>query len=175
MTAAINTYQLSKLDLFTPNRLHSDLPRLAIGPYAAHGNHAAMILEADVVARHDHIFGLLGDKVRDPGYMRKRIKTHDRLARHLGVYFHITDCQWKTVGSPADYFSGGPKSLNTEQSREAYAKNVLESEWEAMGIDVPDKAPRAPREGFSGSSVPDKAPRAPREGFGGPKLEYVGR
>ena len=152
MTAAISTYELSKLDLFTPNRLHGDLPSLAIGPYAAHGNHAAMILEADVIARQGHIWGLLGEKAQDPGYMRKRIRTHERLAKHLGVYFNVTDCQWKTIGSPAEY-SSGLKSMSTEQNREQYAKNVLESEWEAMGIPVPDKAPREPREGFGGSRL----------------------
>lgn len=37
MTVAIKQYNLSKLDIFTPNRLHPALPPLAHGEYSVMG------------------------------------------------------------------------------------------------------------------------------------------
>ena len=37
MTDAIKQYNLSKLDIFTPNRLHPTLPPLAHGEYSVMG------------------------------------------------------------------------------------------------------------------------------------------
>jgi hypothetical protein len=37
MTNAIKQYNLSKLDIFTPNRLHPTLPPLAHGEYSVMG------------------------------------------------------------------------------------------------------------------------------------------
>ncbi len=132
MTEAITTYNISKLDLFTPNRLHPDLPRITVGATMSGGSDAVMLLSSDVRERRRHIYELLGDKAQDTDYMRKRVRIHERLAMHLGIRFDIHSCEWVTVQSPADHFRG-PKTLNTKESRRAYVRKVMLSEWTAMG------------------------------------------
>jgi hypothetical protein len=87
MTKAITEHNLSKLDLFTPNILHDNLPPLATGTYVCMGGDSMMILEADVLARKDYIHAKLGEKAQDAIFMKKRCRAHDRIMRQFRLMF----------------------------------------------------------------------------------------
>ena len=139
MTKATQDYNLSKLDLFTPNPLHPLLPRLAIGTYSVMGGTATMIAEGDILFRRDHIYKLLGEKAQDASYMRKRPATHNRIIAHLGIVWSYTKGHWRTLPEFANPPSGfpedkRPKSMRSKDNREEYVQKALQKEWAAMGI-----------------------------------------
>ena len=131
MTQAMKTYGLSKLDIFTPNQLHRDLPRLSIRSYSVHGNPAVMIGEADLIARHRHICALLGPR-SDEVAMRRRPKAHDRLMMHACWHFNIDSCTWEKTRL-FEAASLNPKSMRTLESRNEYVRLALKTEWAMMG------------------------------------------
>lgn len=135
MTQAIKEHDLSKLDLFTPNPLHTHLPPLTTGAYSVGGDVATMILNADVFARKAYIAGLLGAQAGDEKYMRCRVHAHDRIIAHMGLYFHTGNGEWrKAPGLSEKAFEKATKSMRTEERRREYVKNGLEREWAAMGL-----------------------------------------
>jgi hypothetical protein len=131
MTQASKTHSLSKLDLFTPNALHPNLPPLTIGIYMVLGNAATMILESDVLARKAHIQALVGPKAD----MHLRPGTHERIINHLGMYFCPYRGAWKKapVMTPAA-LEKATKSMKSEEGRREYVKAALEKEWAVMGV-----------------------------------------
>jgi hypothetical protein len=142
MTEAISTHRLSKLDLFTPNRLHPTLPSLTLGMYMCMGNNTLMLSTPDVLARKAHVHGLLGDKVDDEGYLRRRVAAHDRLIMHMDIVYRLIQgrVRWikaykYDVGS-ADWEVKRKvkKSLSTKEAREEYVMKELPKQWEAMGL-----------------------------------------
>jgi hypothetical protein len=149
MTQAIKLHLLSKLDLFTPNALHPNLPPLTTGLYTVMGSSATMLLESDVLNRKAHIRSLLGLKPEDPKEsvedmhrrlaaeaLHRRLAAHDRLIAHMGIYYCFKDGWRRTPGLNATAMENlkVAKSMKTEEGRREYVKKVLEREWEAMGM-----------------------------------------
>ncbi|CAO2650576.1 Nn.00g018680.m01.CDS01 [Neocucurbitaria sp. VM-36] len=135
MTKATQDFHLSKLDLFTPNTLHPRLPRLAIGIYAVMGGTATMIAEADVLARRDHIYKLLGRKAQDASYMRNRPARHHRIIKHLDIMWSYSKSAWRAAPERSEALvENGPKSMRTEENRKEYARKAIQKEWAAIGM-----------------------------------------
>jgi hypothetical protein len=134
MTQAQKAYNLSKLDLFTPNALHPKLPPLTTGLYTVMGGAATMILERDVRARKAHIRALLGSKGNTDD-MHRRPAAHDRIISHLGLYYCPTRSGWRRapVLSPAA-MDKAVKSMKTEEGKREYVKKALNKEWAAMSV-----------------------------------------
>jgi hypothetical protein len=134
MTQASKFHALSKLDLFTPNALHPELPPLTTGIYTVMGSAATMILEADVLARKAHIRALLGPKGTDED-MHRRPAAHERIINHLGLYFCPSRGEWRKAPrmSPAA-LEKAAKSMKSEEGRMEYVKTALNKEWAAMGL-----------------------------------------
>ncbi len=146
MTMAVKQYHLSKLDIFTPNVLHPTLPALAHGEYTVMGGVATskhtsavtepqdlihlVIYEPHLAARRDYILGLLSDDDRLNVNIRKRIRRHDELNRHMGSDYLPGLKVW-TKG-----FYGRPvkPSMETPESKDKFVKAGLQKEWAAMGI-----------------------------------------
>ena len=143
MTQAIQSTQLSKLDLFTPSPLYLDLPPLVTAPYPIMGAACIMLSSPDVRARAAHVRSQLGDAARDGSYMRNRRAKHDRIVKHLGITYEPT-LGWYVCSEAAG--GGGdvlgkekekkktPGSMRSEESRMAYAEKALEEEWRALGM-----------------------------------------
>ncbi|KAJ4367511.1 hypothetical protein N0V83_007094 [Neocucurbitaria cava] len=140
MTKATQDHALSKLDLFTPNALHPHLAPLSIGNYTVMGGTATMILAADVVARRDHIYAVLGNtRALDAAYMRKRVAAHQRMIQHMGIVWDCEDAAWREAYEPrvkemVTVKQKGPKSMRSEDSRREYVKMALTKEWDDMGV-----------------------------------------
>jgi hypothetical protein len=148
MTDAISLHGLSKLDLFTPNRLHPTLPPLTLGIYKCMGSDTIMLSTPSVLARKDHIHDLLRDKAKDAGFLRRRIAALERAAMHMGVECFAVQKQgkvlWVKKRSPEvhRYHEGEsksvpkrvPKSMETKEAREAYVRKELAKQWDAMGM-----------------------------------------
>ncbi|KAF2691272.1 hypothetical protein K458DRAFT_287466 [Lentithecium fluviatile CBS 122367] len=143
MTEAITTHYLSKLDLFTPNKLHPTLPPLLLGTYIFMGGDTLMLSEPSVLARKAHLHGLLGDKAADPAYLRRRVAAHDRLMKHMDIQHSVRlgRVRWvKRWNLPAvdrmdaEALKKVPKSLRSAEARAEYVRKGLGKEWEAMGL-----------------------------------------
>jgi hypothetical protein len=143
MTEAITVHGVSKLDLFTPNRLHPTLPPLTLGAYVCMGNDTLMISTPCVLARKAHVYALLGDQADDTGYLRRRIAAHDRLIRHLDIMHKVSrgKARWikayklTAVGADGEKVPTKlTKSLQTIETREEYVRKALLKEWKAMGL-----------------------------------------
>ncbi|KAH8727589.1 hypothetical protein GQ44DRAFT_748327 [Phaeosphaeriaceae sp. PMI808] len=139
MTQATKEYDLSKLDLFTPNELHPTLPPLTSGLYTVMGSAATMILQRDVVARKAYIQRSLGAKGADTVYMHRRPAAHDRIIAHMGLYFSCGNGSRGSGWRKAPVLSEAAmekvaKSMRTEEGRREYVRKGLEREWEAMGM-----------------------------------------
>lgn len=143
MTEASNAHSLSKLDLFTPNKLHPALPPLTLGTYMCMGNDTLMLFTPSVLTRKAHIHGLLGDKANDAGFLRRRVAAHERLLQHMDV-MHVVykrgTVRWvrahRYVGTGVDEDKGKRrvKSLSSAESRDACVRKALAKQWEAMGM-----------------------------------------
>jgi hypothetical protein len=125
MTQAQKAYNLSKLDLFTPNALHPKLPPLTTGLYTVMGGAATM---------KAHIRALLGPKGNTDD-MHRRPAAHDRIISHLGLYYCPTRSGWRRapVLSPAA-MDKAVKSMKTEEGKREYVKKALNKEWAAMSV-----------------------------------------
>jgi hypothetical protein len=147
MTDAITNHGLAKLDLFTPNRLHPTLPPVSFGTYKCMGGDTTMLFTPSVLARKDHIHGLLGDKASDAGYLRRRVAALGRMTLHMEVEHHIVQKQGKVIWEKRDSLPGFtsdmgadvvkkkfPKSMQTKEARETYVKEELAKQWDAMGM-----------------------------------------
>ncbi|KAF2463317.1 uncharacterized protein BDR25DRAFT_273165 [Lindgomyces ingoldianus] len=134
MTNASTKHGLSKLDLFTPNPLHPNLPSLTVGVYMCMGSHTVMLSEPDVLARKKYIYDLLGTaQSSDPAYLKRRVSAHERIIKHMDRRLNLG--QW-VRRRPLAIVEGEAiaKSMRTEESREKYVVEGLEREWAAMGI-----------------------------------------
>jgi len=140
MTQAMQSTQLSKLDLFTPSPLHLDLPPLVTAPYPIMGAACIMLSAPDVRARAAHVRSQLGDAARDESYMRNRRAKHDRIVKHLGIQYEPT-VGWYVCSDASRNGDGDgeekekkktPGSMRSEESRMAYAEKALEEEWRAL-------------------------------------------
>ncbi|KAF1923913.1 uncharacterized protein M421DRAFT_425245 [Didymella exigua CBS 183.55] len=132
MTNAINQHKLSKLDLFTPNRLHPTLPSLSHGEYPVMGGVATMIYEPDLVARGDYLHGLLGllDHT-DNSTARRRVRRHDLLMMHMEVAYSTARKIWYRKSPSLREEGKAPavrKSMETRESRDAFVRDALASE-----------------------------------------------
>jgi hypothetical protein len=127
MTHASTTYNLSKLDLFTPSPLHPHLPSLTVGTYPVSGGMAIMLSTPDVLARRDYIAGLLGDKP----LLNTRPAAHERIIRHLNITYVAHSEDWASLG---ELSRDTPKSMKTKEARRAYVEKALRKEWEIMGM-----------------------------------------
>jgi hypothetical protein len=138
MSGASSKYGLSKLDLFTPNVLHPDLPALAHGHTTVMGGDATMILESDIITRHAHILQLLRKK--EPGVEslgRSRSTRHGRIMTHLCIVWGSYEGRWSSWDPNYASLSNvlkALKSFRTPASRIEYAKLSLQQEWADMGM-----------------------------------------
>ncbi|CAI6246635.1 unnamed protein product [Periconia digitata] len=152
-TDAINTHGLSKLDIFTPNALHPNLPPLSLGTYMCMGGSTLMLATNSVLSRKAHIHGLLGvEKASDTQFLRRRVAAHDRLIKHMGIVFQVRAGTgiWVKRRQPGrdDRRHGGsevkaktPLSMASAQTRDTYVNINLEKEWAAMGMSVREADP----------------------------------
>jgi len=142
MTEAISTHALSKLDLFTPNKLHPALPPLTLGTYMCMGNDTLMLSTPSVLARKAHIHGLLGDKAKDAAYLRRRVAAHDRLILHMDIMHRVSQgkarwvkaYRWTGRNVNGEATKRKPKSLGSSEDREAYVRKGLKKQWHDMGL-----------------------------------------
>ena len=154
MTNAIKQYELSKLDIFTPNRLHPTLPPLAHGEYSVMGGVATseydqrrihrrtadmtVIYEPDLVNRRDNIHERLSASDRNDAQLRKRVRRHDTLIMHMEVGYSAACKRW--YHNPRQVSKGGEEksvraSMETKDSRDEFVRKGLEQEKAAMRID----------------------------------------
>ncbi|KAF2869889.1 hypothetical protein BDV95DRAFT_523886 [Massariosphaeria phaeospora] len=138
MTRAITEHGLSKLDLFTPNVLHTSLAPLSVGEYFIAGCDATMISEPDVLARKKYILCRLGLKGEHSGYLRRRAMAHDRLILHMGIRYRsgcgrwVKDSPWRSEEDRVEV--KGPASMRTAESRKKFIKKELDIARSALGI-----------------------------------------
>lgn len=153
MTNAIKQHNLSKLDIFTPNRLHPTLPTLAHGEYTVMGgvatstyhidqptlmaNGSLVIYEPELAARRDLIHGCLTDSDRFETNLRKRIRRHDALIMHLEIRYTTRNKRWyESSRRQADYEGKSIRaSLLTRESRDEFVRNALKQERAAMRME----------------------------------------
>lgn len=150
MTNSIKRYNLSKLDLFTPNRLHPALSPLAHGEYPVMGGVAtsthdqrkfagysannSVIYEPDLLARRDYLHHHLGI-LHDPDNIcaRKRVRRHDQLIIHMEVAYSTSRKVWyRSPQIQSEVRKSVKKSMQTEESRETFVQNTLASERASM-------------------------------------------
>ncbi|KAH3958933.1 hypothetical protein HBI81_150480 [Parastagonospora nodorum] len=131
MTQAHKAHSLSKLDLFTPNALHPELPPLTSGLYTVMGTPAIMLLEADVRAREAHIKARLGAKADKS--MRRRPAAHDRIVNHMGLHYSPNRGWSRAPSMSSAALEKAAKSMQTEEGRREYVRKALAKEWEALG------------------------------------------
>jgi hypothetical protein len=142
MTVAISEHGLSKLDLFTPNKLHPTLPPLTLGTYMCMGNETLMLSNASVLERKAHLHGLLGDKANDAAYIRRRVAAHDRLILHMDIMHRVSRgkarwikaYRWAGVSVDEEAKKRRAKSLRSSEDREAYVRKGLKKQWQEMGM-----------------------------------------
>ncbi|XPS75185.1 hypothetical protein M3J09_007292 [Ascochyta lentis] len=134
MTNASKQYILSKLDIFTPNRLHPTLHPLAHGEYSVMGGVATMIYEPDLVARRDYVHERLSSVKRLDANLRKRVRRHDRLIAHMEMAYSTARRAW--CRSPRVQKEGhgrtGRSSMETQESRDEFVRKSLKEERTAM-------------------------------------------
>jgi hypothetical protein len=131
MTQAHKAHSLSKLDLFTPNALHPNLPPLTTGLYTVMGSPAIMLLESDVLTRKAHIQTLLG--VGAEKSMQRRPAAHDRIVNHMGLHY-CPNRGWSRAPSMSTAaLEKAAKSMQTDERRKEYVRKALAREWEALG------------------------------------------
>lgn len=132
MTAAIKNFGLTKLDLFTPNALHPNLPPLTVGEYVCNGVDTTMISEPDVLARKALIHGMLADST--PRALKRRYNAHVLLLKHMNPTIPAGSSKWIPMGGEEIPGAILWETLRTPQSRKMHVKELLEKEWAAMGI-----------------------------------------
>jgi hypothetical protein len=131
MTDAVTKHYISKLDLFTPNALHPNLPPLKFGTYVVMGGTSVMISLPDVLARKKLIHGMLGEALTRNH--NRRLAAHDRIMEAMDITFQYG--KWvKAHKFRLDAEGKVKRALRTKESREQYVKESLEKEWEAMGM-----------------------------------------
>ena len=126
----MNQHHLSKLDLFTPNALHPNLPPLTVGEYVCSGIDTTMISEPDVLARKEYIQGMLLDSTTRA--MRRRVLAHTLLLKHMNPTIPAGYGRWVRVNEGVKE-DARTESLRTPQSRAEYVSKTLKKEWAAMG------------------------------------------
>lgn len=131
MSAAVNQHGLTKLDLFTPNALHPDLPSLTVGEYICSGIDTTMISEPDVLARKKLIHGMLLDSTKKA--LTKRNNQHTRLLKHMNPTIPAGCGRWVRVRQGDVIGECLWESLRTPESRGEFVRNKLREEWAAMG------------------------------------------
>ncbi|CBX92681.1 hypothetical protein IAQ61_005948 [Plenodomus lingam] len=134
MTAAMSTYNLSKLDLFTPNELHPYLEALTVGTASVMGGQAIMISEPDVLARRDHIYALVSQTGNNVAKLHGRAAMHSRIQAHLCIVFCPVRRRWCQTTRPNPPLSRLPASMQTRASRMDYVKRMLRSERILLGM-----------------------------------------
>ncbi|KAF2728478.1 hypothetical protein EJ04DRAFT_516556 [Polyplosphaeria fusca] len=133
MTEAIANHGLSKLDLFTPNRL-LDLPTLTNGEYFVMGNFSTMLSKPDVLARKAYIHGLLGEKAKDEGYLRRRAAAHERIIKHMNARVQHGRVHERTSFIDPVDTSKTTASMRTPEGRANYVTEHLRRERAALGM-----------------------------------------
>ncbi|KAJ4301863.1 hypothetical protein N0V90_003959 [Kalmusia sp. IMI 367209] len=138
MTDATIKHHLSKLDMFTPNCLHPDLPPLIVGTYTVMGGESVMISTPSVLARKAHIASLLNSTdFDDVSHMRRRIAAHNRLIMHMDIGYRLRGRNMEWIQNRAHFgVKSLPKSMANEQSRHAYVMKGLTKEWKDIGMAV---------------------------------------
>lgn len=141
MTDAVIKHSLSKLDLFTPNLLHPNLPPLVLGSYVYMGGDTIMLSRPSVLERKAHIHALLGEsKAEDTPYLHRRVAAHNRIVRHMEETYIMRGhrVRWIDIGKHSVNANEVrlSKSLRTREARQEYVRKGLEKEWVAMGLDA---------------------------------------
>ncbi|OSS49718.1 hypothetical protein B5807_06166 [Epicoccum nigrum] len=135
MTNAVQQHNLSKLDIFTPNIMHPALPRLVHGEYSVMGGVATMVYEPDLVSRRDYIHSQLIEPDRHPSMLRKRIRRHETLMRHMTITYSTRLQLWcRTAYCDEVVSRPGRPSLEMPESREEYVRTALAYERLVMGM-----------------------------------------
>jgi hypothetical protein len=132
MSAAITQHGLTKLDLFTPNALHPNLPSLTVGEYICSGIDTTMISEPDVLARKELIHGMLSDSTKKA--LTKRSNKHIVLLQHMDPTIPAGSGRWSRTRQGHVIKNCMLESMRTPESRGEFVKDKLREEWAAMGI-----------------------------------------
>ncbi|KAF2993608.1 hypothetical protein E8E13_001608 [Curvularia kusanoi] len=136
MTTAIRDHNLSKLDIFTPNRLYPTLPPLTHGEYPIMGGVATMFYEPDLASRRDYIHSQLSDEDRLDKPLKTRVRRHEVLIRHMSVAYSTSQKRWYRTQFYDEVVSRpGRRSLETKESREEFVRKQIAFERDQMGME----------------------------------------
>lgn len=150
MTNAIQQHHLSKLDIFTPNRLHPTVPPLAHGEYPVMGGVATsaylqshhwynitdslVLYEPDLISRRSQIHSQLDHTNRIDTQLRKRVRRHDTLMLHMGIAYDTAHKRWYKRWREEGSTKLARASMETRESRDEYVKRGLAYERTVMGM-----------------------------------------
>jgi hypothetical protein len=134
MTSAIQTYHLSKLDLFTPNTLHPNLPPITFGIYVVGGNDTMMLSMLDVLERKRLIHGMLEERVQGEAALKARCANHERILEAMDMTFRSN--RWSKKGriKEIEAKENAPQRLKTQEARDKYIGEQLEKERRLLGV-----------------------------------------
>ncbi|KAF2189539.1 hypothetical protein K469DRAFT_658453 [Zopfia rhizophila CBS 207.26] len=126
MTDASHKHNLSRLDLFTPNILHPDLPKLSVALYCCMGTNATMLLEREVLERKRYIHDLLGDHAKNTAFMQSRRNRHLRIIKHMDVTIHRG--KWIRQSHTLSAEKKESKSMSSAEERRRFTEKMVEQE-----------------------------------------------
>ena len=94
-----------------------------------------MIYEPDLISRRDYIHSQLIEADRHPSVLRRRVRRHESLMRHMAITYS-TNLQLWCKAAHHDEVVSVPrrKSLKTPESREEYVQKALTFERHVMGM-----------------------------------------
>jgi hypothetical protein len=125
MTEALNTTMLTKLDLFTPNILHPDLPPLRASTYKCMGAPTTVILTEDVKAREAYVAKytrIAGNKAAIGRRRRRLLQAMELMDEQLvgGKWVKRTH----GIINLFDDLDISPEAI------QGYVKDILEPDWQ---------------------------------------------
>jgi hypothetical protein len=94
-----------------------------------------VVYEPDLMSRRDYIHSQLIESDRHPSVLRKRIRRHETLMRHMTITYSTHLQLWcKTAYHDEVVNSPGRSSLKTPESREEYVRKALTFERHVIGM-----------------------------------------
>jgi ubiquitin len=134
MTNATQLHHLSKLDLFTPNDLHPNLPALTFGIHVVGGCDTMMLSTPDVLERKQLIHGMLEGRVWDDKALKRRCANHERILEAMDMTFRSG--RWVRKGriKLMEEKEHAPQRLKTREARDKYVEEQLENERKLLGV-----------------------------------------
>jgi len=94
-----------------------------------------VIYEPDLISRQNYIHKHLNEADRHPSVLRRRVRRHETLMRHMAIAYSTHLQLWcKTVSHDEVVSRPGRSSLKTPESREEYVRKALTFEHHVMGM-----------------------------------------